>query len=324
MIYRLAVIAVLMLGCSSSTYTKGVDSDDDPIAGAAGQDVGVTVLGHAGTTGTTLPSGTGGSVSTTNVPAAAGSAGTTGTTLPSGTGGSVSTTDPSSTGGSVSTTNVPAAAGSAGTTLPSGTGGAAGSPAASGGLSGVPPAYMTPKQVAYIGILVDQTEVTREQYGSFVVSGATALVNQVPECTTNSSFAEVSQTDPDLQRPANVDWCDAYAYCAAAGRRLCEITELSSACSSSGTLEYNPSKTCVSQLTYAASAPLAVGSRSCSNSGITDLTGNAPEWSNTCSGSKCQVHKSSYLSSTPYCSDSGWYRREFTVDHVGFRCCESQ
>ncbi len=70
---------------------------------------------------------------------------------------------------------------------------------------------------------IDQTEVTVLQYRHFLsaLDAGLTTITQPPECSWNTNvLAGVGRTD--LFAPIyGVDWCDAYAYCAYAGQRLC-------------------------------------------------------------------------------------------------------
>jgi formylglycine-generating enzyme required for sulfatase activity len=89
---------------------------------------------------------------------------------------------------------------------------------------------MIPVATASRFYCIDQTEVTNAQYGAFL---PTAPATQIPECSWNTSFAPQTAAttcvSPLPYDPVNrasypvscVDWCDAYAYCVAAGKRLC-------------------------------------------------------------------------------------------------------
>lgn len=66
---------------------------------------------------------------------------------------------------------------------------------------------------------IDSTEVTNKQYLAFVEAGVDAK-SQGPECAWNTSFAPTSLGSDDYP-VANVDWCDAIAYCKWAGKYLC-------------------------------------------------------------------------------------------------------
>jgi len=73
---------------------------------------------------------------------------------------------------------------------------------------------------------IDSTEVTREQYAAFLATNPSSS-GQPKACAWNSSFVPREDTWPDGgTRTGNhpvtdVDWCDAYAFCKWAGKRLC-------------------------------------------------------------------------------------------------------
>jgi formylglycine-generating enzyme required for sulfatase activity len=90
-------------------------------------------------------------------------------------------------------------------------------------------------QAGNANVCIDSTEVTVAQYRQFLDAGA--LVDAAPSrCSWNASFAP--QTDgsagctaekTDLATRGNypiscVDWCDAWSFCAWAGKRLCGST----------------------------------------------------------------------------------------------------
>ena len=68
---------------------------------------------------------------------------------------------------------------------------------------------------------IDATEVTSGDYQSFLDALAAGYVaNQRPECAWNTNFAFGGSGD--LSLPAvGVNWCDAFAYCEWAGKRMC-------------------------------------------------------------------------------------------------------
>jgi formylglycine-generating enzyme len=77
---------------------------------------------------------------------------------------------------------------------------------------------------------IDATEVTQSAYKAFLTTDGGAPSNQPSECAFNASFippapgcAQSTYTPDDTpNRPVTcVDWCDAHAYCAWAGKRLC-------------------------------------------------------------------------------------------------------
>ena len=76
---------------------------------------------------------------------------------------------------------------------------------------------------------IDKTEVTVGQYATFLASGALPSDSKLhppgsgPEdvCAWNTSFAPSKASDTPNAPVTYVDWCDAYAFCKWAGKRLC-------------------------------------------------------------------------------------------------------
>jgi hypothetical protein len=72
---------------------------------------------------------------------------------------------------------------------------------------------------------IDEDEVTRAQYLEFVAAGLDPAQQSRADCADNTSFAlhdiDVDANTDTRAFPALVDFCDAYAFCAWAGKRLC-------------------------------------------------------------------------------------------------------
>jgi hypothetical protein len=69
-------------------------------------------------------------------------------------------------------------------------------------------------------LCIDRTVVTREQYEAFLEAGVDPA-SQIEGCGFNESFVPIA-TVPDAGYPVHgVDWCDAFTFCAWAGKRLC-------------------------------------------------------------------------------------------------------
>lgn len=163
------------------------------------------------------------------------------------------------------------------------------------------------------GYQIDATEVTRGQYHGWVATNPPLPDSGDVACgwKASGSYAEISdcpvpslecqETDCDHYPAGCVDWCDAYYYCAAVGKRLCGrigggsspwrkdtgASQWYRACSSAGANtyaygdEYEPG--------YCAdSGRLEVGMRArCQStisgySGVYDLSGGVWEWEDFC------------------------------------------
>lgn len=70
---------------------------------------------------------------------------------------------------------------------------------------------------------IDSTEVTNAQYDVFAAEAKTKPPTQSGWCATNNTDFEKgsASTLSPPNHPVGVDWCDAQAFCAWAGKRLC-------------------------------------------------------------------------------------------------------
>ena len=249
-----------------------------------------------------------------------------------------------------------ASAGSDGTpqagALPGG-GTSAGSMAAGGtdaggqGGDGETPALPGPTLIDTGGYAVDSTEVTVAQYKEFLKAKAGDVTGQPAVCTWNESYYDAAPMplEKDTWPVANVDWCDAAAYCSWAGKRLCGAI-------SGGSIDFpdfsDPAK---SQWFRACGGPLgqphpntdwmcndnggfedvaAVASfPGCEGfyPGLFDLQSNVAEWVDSCNGSSgqedhCILAGGSALDQDAFCSEAFTnVKREETSSFFGFRCC---
>ncbi|GAC1394144.1 MAG: hypothetical protein NVSMB47_02680 [Polyangiales bacterium] len=205
---------------------------------------------------------------------------------------------------------------------------------------------------------VDSTEATQADYQQFLLDPARDARPQPPECAWNRTF------DPSCSKPGTydpttkaahpvscVDWCDAHAYCAWAGKRLCgkvgggtwspdaEPTTTSqwvSACSQNGARSYpyagSYDPTRCNGSGRGADATVAVASLgSCVGGfdGLFDLSGNVREWTDTCFGAtsggrgNCQVRGGAYSSDPGHlaCDQPFYPPPDSTLEDIGFRCC---
>jgi formylglycine-generating enzyme required for sulfatase activity len=140
------------------------------------------------------------------------------------------------TGGTAGTGASAAQGASGGTVQVGGAGGGTGS-----GCSGLPgPAMVEVQAPGGAKFCVDRTEVTQAQYAEFLKATAAKPGSEHADCADNTSYAPKTNpagpnwepsscTDGVVWTPEKtpnrpvvcVDWCDAYAYCAWAGKRLC-------------------------------------------------------------------------------------------------------
>ena len=206
------------------------------------------------------------------------------------------------------------------------------------------------------GFSIDSTEVSNADYAAFLAADPQPDLPAVCEGktgfdpTNGNPFYATGQDDLPV---VNVDWCDAYAYCAWAGKRLCgriaggtnppangnDATQSQwySACSAGGTLLYPYGAAYVAGIcngNQPMGSPLvAVGSDTgCVGGypGIYDMSGNAWEWEDSCNAEtgmndECQI-RGGRLFSAPAaltCTTGTPATRGSTMGDRGFRCCSN-
>ncbi len=200
-----------------------------------------------------------------------------------------------------------------------------------------------PTMVPATTFCVDSTEVTIGQYAEFIAADA-SLSGLPTQCGGKTSFVPTVWTDaaaPNL--PVDyVDWCDAWAFCAWAGKRLCGslgggpiVTsapgQWETACSATGTRPYcygSSWSTTDCNVRHdggldrapVGSFPNCVGGYP----GIFDMTGNVAEWIDRCPGSNCAYQTSDYTSTSANggCDKQGLATNALQgLQGIGFRCC---
>jgi formylglycine-generating enzyme required for sulfatase activity len=229
-------------------------------------------------------------------------------------------------------------------------------PTAGGEMRKLPPGYC-----------IDREEVTIGQYAAWIATNPIASPEtQIARCASNLNFppnpicaALPEYGDSDDFPQSCVDWCDAYAFCRAVGKRLCgrigggeldyasftdpDLSQWHHACTSGGVNNY-PFTTpgtgleCNGQEYQQRTGwvgPLwgSPDASACQSSvpgyeGVVDLSGNLTEWEDACAEVnggrfRCRVRGGSYLSPSPD-------RRCAAIDDefaddlhttIGFRCC---
>jgi len=220
---------------------------------------------------------------------------------------------------------------------------------------------------------MDQREVSAGEYQEFLQAKAGDTSGQIPACADNKQWMaplfepdawEVMpwECDPRGFDPVNypnravgcVDWCDAYGYCAWAGKRLCgkigggsgsldtmsdpAASEWTNACTQGGTTKYPWGDTfvpgrCVDATAVAKQGPAAlditdVESSEChGESGgfaqVYDLVGSVQEWAAECTPDNvgCAIHGTGTSSSATVTCDPGVTTANYFGFQLGFRCC---
>ncbi|RYE92466.1 MAG: hypothetical protein EOO75_06645, partial [Myxococcales bacterium] len=206
---------------------------------------------------------------------------------------------------------------------------------------------------------IDSTEVTQSQYAAFLASKPQVGAHGDSWCQANNHGYEPKVQDdtgqgsclPGAVDPTKkgdwpmvcVDWCDAHAYCAWAGKRLCgsrqggamKLTDdpasLQSqwnyACTNGGTTKY----TYGNELDTTSCPSATLGSTSeiggCHGIGnpfstIMGLTGNANEWEDNCDDAPIARHCAiRFNNGNKPCAVIGDATASESSTGTGFRCC---
>jgi formylglycine-generating enzyme required for sulfatase activity len=225
---------------------------------------------------------------------------------------------------------------------------------------------------------IDRTEVTQGHYAEFLSSftiGTEVPKSDAPECAENVLFPHEDLASiegsfchdgkiwtPDLtpNRPVTcIDWCDAYSYCASAGKRLCgkiggggittsapmidaDQSQWYNACSQGGTTVYPYGNTYDPKAcegadpapNWAAKEDVA-SSLGCHGSSepfasIFDLSGSAAELTDECETDPGSGWVQCIARGGAYATEAGMMRcdlganwsRDRYDEWVGFRCCK--
>lgn len=190
---------------------------------------------------------------------------------------------------------------------------------------------------------IDSTEVTNAQYDDFFYVGTgggrvDGGIEAGLSCFGVTAFTRRNDAAaPDLP-VEGVAWCDAFAYCAWAGRHLCRAfdggfdageTEWSLACTGGGSnpYPYGDAYAPVCNDSTTVGAPVAVGSRpGCEGGvrGLFDMSGNVAEYVEACSNATtCDYVGGFYNSPAPglTCRSRGQQATTAPTPGIGFRCC---
>ncbi len=205
---------------------------------------------------------------------------------------------------------------------------------------------------------IDATEVTKGQYDAWLATNPELPTSTDANCSWITSYAEqgtdYTGTDSGHHPVVYVNWCDAYMYCLAVGKRLCgrigggsntytdntdgTLSQWYRACSSAGTYTFPYGNTYQASYCngydYGAGTTVLVGSlpncmtSAVGYSGVYDLSGNVFEWEDSCDSSGqsgyCRMRGGSFLYGPAIvlsCGLGSANVRYAANSGVGFRCC---
>jgi sulfatase modifying factor 1 len=202
---------------------------------------------------------------------------------------------------------------------------------------------------------IDTTETTNAQYAQFVASGFALSGAAVPLGCTAPIAATPTSNWPPLRGYENfpvsqVNWCQAFSFCAWAGKRLCgeigggalaKVNRTSASdsqwfdvCSAGGTVTYPYGNTfsstacggmaANSMTAIVRSHPQCVGGIP----GVYDMSGSLWEWTDACDGNDptqaCDAMGGAF-DSTPselVCASYRPWGRDAAAGNIGIRCCQ--
>ena len=218
------------------------------------------------------------------------------------------------------------------------------------GVDAVCPGTAGPAAVRVGAFCIDSTEVTHKDYSVFLAR-STAPADAGPlVCASKTTHAPSGAAATPTSPQTFVDWCDAYAYCAWAGKRLCgsvaggpsgslvdSTNQWFTACSHTAdgnhTFPYGsafkPLACNAPEVDAGGTVPVASLAECVGGyAGIYDMTGNVYEWEDSCTmagGLTSCVQRSGSFVDPPGASQTCAYARSVALtiadNDIGFRCC---
>lgn len=202
-----------------------------------------------------------------------------------------------------------------------------------------------PAMVEAGAVCIDSTEVTVAQYARFLDADA-GLALQPAGCAWNTSMTPTPWplAPGSEQLPVTgVNWCQAYAFCAWAGKHLCGSVSGGAlhpdlgndprydawyhACSANGERTYPYGSTyspsaCSATIVPVASSPECVGPVP----GLYDMSGNAGEWLDSCFAATgpddiCIARAATNEPDNGACTGGTAPPRNGAFSYIGIRCC---
>ena len=227
----------------------------------------------------------------------------------------------------------------------------AGAPAVDAGVSeaSTPPNTGCPAGMVRVDTYcIDRTEVTVARYARFVGSRGSDTTGQRTDCVGNETFVPANWETgraPDDFPVSNVDFCDALAFCAWDGKRLCGAIDGGAlamsamndparsqwfrACSRAGTRTFPygvdlDGQRCSGAVRDAGFQPSG-SFADCEGGydGILDLAGSVREWEDACDAEGCLQRGGAFydISSTLRCDNRQSVDPKQANIGVGLRCC---
>ncbi len=189
---------------------------------------------------------------------------------------------------------------------------------------------------------IDSTEVRNDAYDEFLKGtdgGNPAALDggAADGCAGNTTFARAGAVPDAASLPvAQIDWCDAHAFCAWAGKRMCgkqvandaSTGEWFAACTNGGTktFPYGNDYDASACNDNNSSATKPVGTPTCQGgvNGLFDMNGNVTELVDNCTGAFCSGMGGYFFApAVPAsgCATAKDYAKSDTDPGIGFRCC---
>jgi formylglycine-generating enzyme required for sulfatase activity len=195
---------------------------------------------------------------------------------------------------------------------------------------------------------IDSTEVSNSQYAEFLDAGFSSSATVPPACVDAGAYApSAGWPSPYPHQPvANVSWCQAYAFCAWAGKRLCggigggalperdfanpSASQWFNACSAGGTLAYPYGNTfdvavCGGERTTNVENVGAPAQCIGGYPGLYNMSGNVWEWTDSCNSTSCYTMGGAYdgTQTDLACTGNRSWTTTAGAPNIGFRCCSN-